>query len=116
MFSAIWNWLKNAAKSFWNGVKRLWRAVVDFVANVYTYFKNLRLIRGKHKPFIGQLDMLDKLKDGINNAPERPVGGIFEGVYNQETNEIEHFQIIESNHLDAKTKEILGNDPLVVLS
>lgn len=112
MFSAIWSFLKNAAASFWNAVKRLWRAVVNFFKNVVEYFRKLRLDRNKHKPFIADLT---QLKPKIKNAPEKNVG-IFEGVYNEETDEIEHAQIIEADRLDDKTKDILDNDPLVILS
>ncbi|MDE6824863.1 MAG: hypothetical protein K2J27_09115 [Duncaniella sp.] len=112
MFSAIWSFLKNATASFWNAVKRLWRAVVNFFKNVVEYFRKLRLDRNKHKPFIADLT---QLKPKIKNAPVRNVG-IFEGVYNEETDEIEHAQIIEADRLDDKTKDILDNDPLVILS
>ena len=119
MLSSIWNWLKNAGAAFWNAVKRLWRAVVNFFENVVLYFKNLVLNITKHIPFLGKrgkLDALEKLKNEIHNAPVKKVGGIFEGVLNEETGEIEHFQIIESDRLDEQTRNILGDDDLVVLN
>lgn len=111
MFSAIWNWLKNAAKSFWNAVKRLVLSIVNFFKNIVEYFKRLILDPKKHKPFIADMA---HLKDMIDKAPVKQCG-IFQGVYNEETNEIENYQIIEADQLDATTKETLGNDPLVVL-
>ena len=111
MFSSIWNFLKKAAAAFWNAVKRLWRAVVNFIANVVGYFKSLVLDRKKHKPFVADMS---RMKAEIRNAPVKDCG-IFEGVYNEETDELEHCQIIEAERLDDKTKEVLGNDPLVVL-
>lgn len=111
-FSAIWEIIKGAARAFWNAIKRLWRAVVNFLTDVVNYFKGLFLKKDRHKPFMADLS---KLKAEIKDAPVKNCG-IFQGVYDQDTDEIIHTQVVESNSLDAKTREILGNDKLVVLS
>lgn len=111
-FSSIWEWLKGAARAFWNAIKRLVIAIVNFFTHVLDYFKRLLLRPERHKPFIADLS---KLKQEIKDAPVKNCG-IFEGVYDEVTDDIIHTQIVESNSLDAKTREILGNEKLVVLS
>lgn len=109
--SSIWEWLKGAARAFWNAIKRLVTAIVNFFTHVVTYFKNLFLQKHRHKPFIADLS---KLKAEIKDAPVKNCG-IFEGVYDEVTDDIIHTQFVESDSLDAQTREILGNDKLVVL-
>ena len=38
------------------------------------------------------------------------------GVFDEEKNEIVHAKLIEADELDAKTREVLGNEDLIVLS
>lgn len=111
-FSTVWQAVKGFFVSFWKAIKRLFEAIVNFFEHIVNYFKNLALNKNKHKPFVADLE---KLKDEIRNAPIRDCG-IFEGVYNEETDEIEHTRIIETDELDAKTRSILNGDPLVVLN
>lgn len=96
---------------FWNTVKRLVVAVVNFFTHVLDYFRKLLLRLERHKPFIADLS---KLKAEIKDEPVKNCG-IFQGVYDEYTDEIIHTQVVESNSLDAKTREVLGNDKLVVL-
>ena len=51
----------------------------------------------------------------LKTAPKKNVG-IFEGVYNEETDEITANRYLDADRLDAKTKEVLEREPLVVLS
>lgn len=51
----------------------------------------------------------------LKTAPKKDVG-IFEGVYNEEEDEIVSHRYLDADSLDARTKEILGKEPLVVLS
>lgn len=111
-FNSIWEWLKGAAQSFWNAIKRFVVAVVNFFSHVLNYFKGLHLQKQRHTPFLADLR---KLKSEIKNAPVKNCG-IFEGVYDEYTDEIIHSQVVESDSLDAKTREILGNDKMVVLT
>ena len=110
-FSSIWEWLKEAGRAFWNAIKRLVVAVVNFFTHVRDYFRKLFLRPERHKPFVADLS---KLKAEIKDAPVKNCG-IFQGVYDEYTDEIIHTQVVESNSLDAKTREVLGNDKLVVL-
>lgn len=111
-FSFIWEWLKGAALAFWNAIKHLVTVIVNFFKHVVTYFKNLALQKYRHKPFIADLS---SIKAEIRNAPVKDCG-IFQGVYDVVTDDIIHTQVVEANSVDAKTREVLGNDKLVVLS
>ena len=51
----------------------------------------------------------------LRRAPNKNVG-IFKGVYNEETDEIEHSEFVEADELDSQTKNVMQNEPLVVLS
>lgn len=51
----------------------------------------------------------------LKTAPEKKVG-IFEGVYNEEKDEITAHRYLDADELDQKTKDVLENEPLVVLS
>jgi hypothetical protein len=42
--------------------------------------------------------------------------GIIQGVYNEVTDEITHAEYIEADGLDNQTRDILGNEKLVVLN
>lgn len=110
--SAIWEFLKGASHAFWNAVKRLVAAIVNFFTHVLKYFKGLFLQQHRHKPFIADLS---KLKAEIKDAPVKNCG-IFQGVYDEQTDDIIHTQVVEASSLDAETRNILGNDKLVVLS
>jgi hypothetical protein len=92
------------------------KGVLQFVRDVVNWFKKLRLDPEEHTPFVVEAE---KLKEMIHNAPVVDVG-IFEGVYNEETEEIEHYREISAESLDMKTREILANanenNPIVVLN
>lgn len=51
----------------------------------------------------------------LQKAPTKNVG-IFEGVYDEATDEIVENRFIEADALDPKTREVLGDEDLVVLS
>ena len=42
--------------------------------------------------------------------------GIFEGVYDEEADEITANRYLDADEVDQKTKDVLGNESLVVLS
>lgn len=93
--------------------------IADFIDGILTlaeyvvdYFKGLKLRPDRDIPFIA--DEV-QLADLIHRAPVKKVG-IFEGVYNEDTNEIEHYRAIEADMMDSSLKKVLGNEPLVVLS
>lgn len=104
--------INDQAKIFWTSVKRLIVFIVNFITHVLDYFKRLFLHAERHKPFIANLS---KIKAEFKDAPVKNCG-IFEGVYDEVTDDIIHKLIIESDSLDTKTREILGNNKLVVLA
>lgn len=42
--------------------------------------------------------------------------GIFAGVYNQDTDTISHIEYKEADQLDSQTRQVLGDEELVVLN
>ena len=70
-------------------------------------------------------DIIDWIKNAISNSPEfkqmlrrapNKNVGIFKGVYNEETDEIEHSEFVGADAVDSQTKNVMQNEPLVVLS
>ena len=112
----MWESIVNAFKSFLQRVKNFFRKIINgslnFFRDVVSYFRGLRLRQGTDIPWFAKRD---EFKEMLHNAPVKNVG-IFTGVYNEETDEIENVQEIQADALDEKTKEILGNEKLVVLS
>ena len=88
-----------------DGVLSLWN-------HVTAYFKGLKLRKGRDIPFIANQE---KLKDIIHQAPVKNVG-IFEGTYNEDTDKIENYRMVEADELDPQLKNVLGKEKLVVLN
>lgn len=65
-----------------------------------------------YTPFIANAS---EFKEMLKTAPKKDVG-IFEGVYNEETDEITANRYLDADEVDQKTKNVLGNESLVVLS
>ena len=84
---------------------------VNFM-EVVNYFKSLKLDKEKHIPFVAKAEAF---KEILKFEPKKQVA-LFIGVFDDEATEIIHSQIIEADELDAKTREVLGNEDLVVLS
>lgn len=84
---------------------------VNFM-EVVNYFKSLKLDKEKHIPFVAKAEVF---KEILKFEPKKQVA-LFIGVFDEEATEIIHSQIIEADELDAKTREVLGNEDLVVLS
>lgn len=84
---------------------------VNFM-EVVNYFKSLKLDKEKHIPFLAKAEVF---KEILKFEPKKQVA-LFIGVFDEEATEIIHSQIIEADELDAKTREVLGNEDLVVLS
>jgi len=108
----IWNGIKNFLKGVVNFIVDVIIGILDFFRDVVKWFKNKYLDPNRHTPFIGDEN---KIKDMLKTAPVKDVG-LFKGVYDQQTDEITDMAVVEADELDAKTKEVLGNDALVILS
>lgn len=112
-FSDLWHAVAGYFKRMWNAIKKFFIALFNFAANVVKYFRDKILNPRKHKPFVGDFNKL--IKEHLQKAPEKNVG-IFRGVYNTETDEIEDLTVVEADNMDSQTKDILRDDPLVLLS
>lgn len=111
--SSIIDAIKAAFRFIRNLVKVIIRGVLNFAANVVGWFKKIRdLDQTVDTPFLADAS---QFKEMLKTAPTKNVG-IFQGVYNEETDEITHNQYIEADALDDKTREVLGNEPIVVLN
>ena len=112
----MFDWLKNAFSEvltwFKNIVKKVINGMLDFAQQVVGYFINLSLKPQVHVPFVANMN---SFKEKLKNAPVKSVG-IFQGVFNQQTDEFEHINQVEADGLDQKTREVLGREELVVLS
>lgn len=110
--SSIIDAIKAAFRFIRNLIKVIVRGVLNFAAHVVNWFKKIRdLDKSVDTPFVADAE---KFKDMLKTAPTKNVG-IFEGVYNEELDEITHNQYIEADSLDQQTRNVLGNEPLVVL-
>jgi hypothetical protein len=105
LFSEALAWIKNIVKKVINGV-------LNFANEVVGYFRNLKLDPKTQTPFLANMN---SFKDKLKNAPVKNVG-IFQGVYNEQTDAFEDVQQIEADGLDQQTMETLGKDALIVLS
>lgn len=108
LLSGIWDFLKSVARSFWNACKRIYAAVKEFFATIVNNFKQLvrngKIQQGRDTPFIANGETLKNL---VHNAPNFKAG-VFAATYNEETEEVENYSIIEGQ-LDAKTQSALNS-------
>lgn len=99
------SWIKKVFQFVINGI-------FNFLAHCVNWFKSLRLDKNRHVPFVANGE---QFKDMLKTAPKKNVG-IFQGVFDEATEEIVANQFIEADALDPKTRKVLGNEDLVVLS
>ena len=112
--SVIWEGIKEFFQSVVNIVRKVIRGVLNFVKEVVNYFKKLALDPRKDTPFLIDSEVL---KEKIKNAPRVNVG-IFEGVYDEDTNEITNVRQVEADALDEQTQDVLSkaDEGIVALS
>lgn len=79
---------------------------------VVNWFKTLKLDKNKHVPFVAKASAM---KSVLSIQPTKKES-LFVGVYEEEKDLIVHAKLIEADELDAKTREVLGNEDLIVLS
>ncbi len=84
--------------------------IVEFGPHIFDWLKQRMNNISVQQAFVG-------FKDKLQNVPVRDVGlrSIIEGIYDESTDSITDYREIEYIVLDKKTKEVLGNEPLVVL-
>lgn len=112
----MWDFICDAIGDLFDFIGEIVSWIIDgllsLAEHVVGYFKGLRLRKGRDIPFIANEN---KMRDLIHQAPQKSVG-IFEGTYNEDTNEIENYRSLEADALDPQMKSVLGNEKLVVLS
>lgn len=111
LYDAIASAVHNFIEMVKGMIKTIVIAIVNFKNQVVNWFKNLPLIKGRHIPFISQRE---DFRTMLKNAPRKKCG-IFEGVYDEQTDAISNLQYIAADQLDAQTKQYLGNEPIVIL-
>ena len=112
MFDSIIAAIKAAFRYIVNLVRKVINGILNFTKQVVNWFKSLRLDPQKDTPFIADAS---EFKEMLKAAPKKNVG-IFEGVYNEETDEITANRYLDADEVDQKTKDVLGNESLVVLN
>lgn len=106
-------YIKKAFAYIVNLVRKVINGIINFAKNIVNWFKTLNLVQKRDVPFLANANSLEFQKM-LKTAPVKDVG-IFKGVYNEETNEITHHEFVEADGLDQETKDVLGNENLVVL-
>ncbi len=86
--------------------------------DVVVYFKNLSLTKGRDIPFIAKANSkeLQEVVSVIKKTEDFNDTTLLLGTLNEETNEVENVKIIIAESFDEKTKDVLGNESLVVLN
>ena len=86
--------------------------------DVIGYFKTKNLKQNEDIPFIAQNDISGAFSKKSHTPfpePKPEYITIVLGVYNEKSNTLAHCQVLYVKGLDDKTKEVLGNESLVVL-
>lgn len=113
IISSVVGAIKAAFRFVRNLVKYIVNGILNFAKNVVQWFKKINnLDQQKDVPFIADAS---QFKEALKTAPVKNVG-IFQGVYDEEADEITHHQYIEADALDDQTRSVLGNESLVVLN
>lgn len=112
MFDIIYDALESLFERIKDIARKVINGVLSFFQHVVDYFRGLKLRKGRDIPTVGDLN---KLRDVIHQAPVKDVG-IFEATYNEDTDELENYRLLEADELDEKTEAVLGNEKLVVLT
>lgn len=104
--------IKKAFEYIKNIIRRVINGILNFAKEVVARFKSLGLTQGQDIPFVANKEVF---KNALKTAPVKKVG-IFEGVYNEVSDEITFAEYVEADSLDAQTRNVLGQEELVVLS
>lgn len=106
------DFIRRAINFIKNLVKKIITGIFNFIAHCVNWFKSLSLNKNKDVPFIANPE---QFKEMLRNAPVKKVG-IFEGVFDEELNEITYNQNVEADALDEQTLKTLGQEAIVVLN
>ncbi len=111
-------WLVDIIKKLWNKVVNFFRRIINGVLNFFRdiigWFDNLLLRRDRDIPFVVNKNG-KAFKELLDEAPIKQVG-IFQGNYDEETDEITEGETIDADGLDDATRNLLKDEDLVILS
>ncbi|MCF0207008.1 MAG: hypothetical protein HUK15_06220 [Bacteroidales bacterium] len=110
-----------------------WQPIIDSISNanvekmslqgelnfsvVLNWFRSLNLDKEKDVPFMADASkMKNMLSDVVKSDEFNNKVVIFLGVYDEKEGVVSHARVLFADALDSKTKEVLGNESLVVLS
>lgn len=110
----IIEWIKDAFAYLKNLVTKVIQGIISFGQHILGWFRGLSLRQGRDIPFLGNTAS-PQFRTMLKEAPVKDVG-VFKGVFNTETDEISHAELLSADGLDAQTKEIIGTEPITVLS
>lgn len=105
--------IKSAFVYIKNLIIKVINGCISFFHHILSWFKSLPLVQSRDVPFIANANS-EEFKNMLKKAPTHDVG-IFQGVYNKETNEITHHEYLDGDNFDEKTYSLLNNEKLVVL-
>lgn len=79
--------------------------------DIVSYFKGLKLRKGHDIPFISNLHKVEfrDYQPSLNHA-------FMVATYNEDTNDVENYKLIETNSVELELLNIIGDEKLVVLS
>lgn len=110
----FWSSIVSIVKKFFNWIKRkILNGILSFFSNIFTFFKGDNLKRGRDIPFVADAKS-DMMREAFGFSPSKNVG-IFQGVYNEDTEEITRCEYIEADAMDSDANNLLKNNALVIL-
>lgn len=109
----ILDYIKKAVAFIKRLVKKIVDGILNFARHIVGWFRGLHLNQQIHTPFVANANSAE-FRKMLNQAPVRKVG-IFQGVYNEETEEITHHEYISADGVDEQTYRTLNGQDLVVL-
>ena len=104
MFTAIWEALKSA----WNYLKKLWVKLLNWINNIVSWFRRPERIKKIEK---NSNLVAATLKERLANGDYE----VCNCLYDMETEEIKEGEIIKTEELEQKAKNMFKNKNLVII-
>lgn len=90
--------------------------VIQFYTEVVEYFKSMALERGVQIPFVfGEDSPIADQLEGLKKE-EHSQTGIYEGVFNDKTEQIESLRWVGAPDMDEQTESMIKNKDIIVLN
>ncbi len=98
-------------EKIWNGIKKIFLAVINFAKNIVDYFKNPSRIK-KLQEDSDRIAVA--IKENLENGDYKVVNCLFDKAENQIV-DMSDAQGISANDIDEETKEAFGDKSMIVL-